>query len=155
MRKKSTSKVNKIKKKICSGKSSKGKSLNKDEVNLIVGNKVPKNPPKKRKKKVYGPATGQSPRKRVKQNEHGSDESTDEENILDYSTDDDLESSDENEAELGKLELERELWKEKVKFIFICNNCSVINDKHAMARIVSERQWVIFLYSRKVVSSGS
>ena len=86
-------------------------------------------------------------------NEHGSDESTDEENILDYSSDDDLESSDENEAELGKVELERDLWKEKVKFIFICNNCSVINDKHA--RIVSERQWVIFLYSKKVVSSGT
>ena len=51
---------------------------------------MPKTLPKKRKKKVYGPATCQSPRKRVKQNECGPDESTDEEeNILDYSSDDD------------------------------------------------------------------
>ena len=62
---------------------------------------MPKTLPKKQKKKVYGPATCQSPRKRVKQNECGPDESTDEEeNILDYSSDDDSESSDENEAEL-------------------------------------------------------
>ena len=84
--------------------------------------------------------------KRVKQNECGPDEWTDEEeNILDYSWDNDLESSDKNEDELEKLELERELQKEKGKFNFIYNNCSVINHKHAMARIVSERQWVICL----------
>ena len=122
----------------------------------MVDNKVPKTPPKKLKKKVYGPATGQSPRKRVKENEHGSEKSTDGQgNILDYSSDNDLESSQKNEAELKMLELERELWKEKFKFNFICNNCSVSNHKHPMTRIASERQWVIYLYSRKLGSSDS
>ena len=156
VKKKSTSKVSKIKKEISNGKSSKGKSLNKDKVGPMVDNKVPKTPPKKQKKKVYRPTACQSPRKRVKQDEHGPDEWTDEEeNILDYSSDEDLESSNENEAELGKLESGKELWKEKNKFNFICINCSVINHKHTTARIVSAKQWLICLYSRKVVSSDS
>ena len=122
----------------------------------MVDNEVPKTPPKKRKKKVYGPAAHQSPRKRVKQNEGGPDESTDEEeNVLDYSSDDNLESSGENEAELEKPELEKELWEDTGKFNSICNNCSVINHKHTIARIVSARQWDICLYARKVVSSDS
>ena len=37
--------------------------------------------------------------------------------FLDYSCDDDFESTDKNEDELEKLELERELWKEKVNLI--------------------------------------
>ena len=104
-----------------------------------------------RKKKVYGPAAHQSSRKRVKKNEGGPDESTDEdENILDCSSDDDLETSGENEAES-----EKELWKDTGKCNSISNNCSVVNHKHTIARIVSARQWVICLYSRKVVSSDS
>ena len=67
MKKKSSSKVNKIKKKISNGKSSKGKSLNKIEVIPMVDNEVTKTPLEKRKEKVYGLATHQSLRKRVKQ----------------------------------------------------------------------------------------
>ena len=37
--------------------------------------------------------------------------------FLDYSCDDDFKSTDKNEDELEKLELERELWKEKVNLI--------------------------------------
>ena len=44
-----------------------------------------------------------------------------------------------------KLKLEKELWKDKGKFYFISNNCSVINQKHTMAKIVSARQWLICL----------
>ena len=63
-----------------------------------------------------------------------------EENILDCSSDDNLESSDENDAESEKRELEKELWKDKGKSNVICNNCNVINHEHTMARIVSARQ---------------
>ena len=88
-----------------------------------------------RKKKVYRLAAHQRPRKRVKQNEGGPDESTDEdENILDCSSDDDLESSGENEAESVK-----ELWKDTGKFNSISYNCSVVNHKHNIVRIVSAR----------------
>ena len=67
VKKKSSSKVNKIKKKISNGKSSKGKSLNKIEVIPMVDNEVTKTPLEKQKEKVYGLATHQSLRKRVKQ----------------------------------------------------------------------------------------
>ena len=148
VKKKGTSKIKKIKKKkISNGKSSKAKSVNKDEVIPMVDNEVRKSPPKKRNKNVYGPATRQTQTKIVKQNKHGPDESTDEEeNIVDYSSDDNLESSVENEAELEKHELVKELWKDEGKFNFSCNNFSVINHEHTMARIVSASQWVISLY---------
>ena len=113
----------------------------------MVDNEVRKSPPKKRNKNIYGPATRQTQTKIVKQNKHGPDESTDEEeNIVDYSSDDNLESSVENEAELEKHELVKELWKDEGKFNFSCNNFSVINHEHTMARIVSASQWVISLY---------
>ena len=102
----------------------------------IVDNEVPKTLPKKRKKKVYEPATRQGPRKKKRQNEPGPDESTYEaENILDYSSSGNLESSGKNEAELEKMELRKELWKDKVNFNSIFNS--------------------ICLYLRKVVSSDS
>ena len=56
MKKKIISKVNKVKKKISNRKSSKGKSFNEDGVAPMVDNEVTKTPPKKKKKKVYGPA---------------------------------------------------------------------------------------------------
>ena len=117
------------------------KTLDEDEVVPTVDNEVPKNPPKKQKKEVYGPATHQNPRKRVKQNACNPKESTDaEENILDYSSDDNLECSGKDDAESEKLELDKELWKDKGKSNVICNHCSVINHEHTMARIVSARQ---------------
>ena len=61
-----------------------GKSHDEDELVPMAGNKVPKIPRSKKR-----PATYQSPRKRVKQNERVPNESTDEEeNTSNYSSDD-------------------------------------------------------------------